>query len=231
MLLRIYKFTSTQIIFLAFKFLLILVVGMMMARTTLIGGLLGLMLILFPKDLKLSIVMFRKRLSFLLCILIIPIVLILILFFMFPKIGESIQPLFNFAFEIFINYFEKGSAESASTNRLQEMYIFPQDMKTWIIGDGLWSAPDGSGYYMHTDVGYLRLIYYFGLVGLFVYLLMQFVAIRTVFKNYNLSIIFYLTVFTYLLILNLKGFADLLSFMFLFWMSFYLTKRGEKIGK
>ena len=111
------------------------------------------------------------------------------------------------------------------------MYIFPENIKTWIIGDGFWANPSGSGYYMHTDVGYLRLIYYFGLVGLFVYLLMQFVAIRTVFKNYNLSIIFYLTVFTYLLILNLKGFADLLSFMFLFWMSFYLTKGGKKIAK
>lgn len=230
-LLRFHHFNSKQVMILAIKFLIILVVGMMMARTTLIGGLLGLMLIFMPKNFKATISMFRKRCLFILNITIIPTILMMILFFLVPKIGETFEPLFNFAFEIFINYFEKGSAESASTTQLQNMYIFPKTIQTWIIGDGYWNNPYGSGYYMHTDVGYLRLVYYFGLIGLFAYLLMQFVAIRTVFKNYNLSKKISWTVFAYLLILNLKGFADLLSFMFLFWMSFYLIKGEKKIAK
>ena len=65
-LLRFYKLSSKQTIWLSIKFLFILVVGMMMARTTLIGGLLGLMLIFMPKDLKATISMVRKRFLFIL---------------------------------------------------------------------------------------------------------------------------------------------------------------------
>lgn len=230
-LLRFYNLNSKQTILLSIKFLFILLIGMMMARTTLIGGLLGLMLIFFPKNFKATISMFRKRFLFLFNITIIPLIFVSVLFFVVPKIGEMLEPLFNFAFEIFINYFEKGSAESASTTQLQHMYVFPENIKTWIIGDGFWANPYGSGYYMQTDVGYLRLIYYFGLIGLVTYLIVQFFAIKTIFKNYNLSVIFYRIVFSYLLILNLKGFADLLPFIFLYWISSNLIKGGNNIAK
>ena len=56
------------------------------------------------------------------------------------------------------------------------MYVFPDNMKTWLIGDGYFSAPRDvdpyfvgklvGGYYMGTDVGYLRFIFYFGIIGL-----------------------------------------------------------------
>lgn len=56
------------------------------------------------------------------------------------------------------------------------MYVFPDNLKTWIIGDGYFSNPYNTdpfyigtrsrGYYMGTDVGYLRFIFYFGLIGL-----------------------------------------------------------------
>ncbi len=220
-LLRFYKLSSKQTIWLSIKFLFILVVGMMMARTTLIGGLLGLMLIFMPKNLKATISMFKKRFLFILNIVVIPIILMMILFFLVPKIGEIFEPLFNFAFEIFINYFEKGSAESASTNQLQNMYIFPETIQTWIIGDGYWNNPYGSGYYMHTDVGYLRLIYYFGLVGLFVYLLMQVSIIKNSFEQ---KLLIY-TIFLYLLVLNLKGFTDLVSICLVFYFALLSKKR------
>jgi len=226
-LIRLYSINSKQLMILSIKFLIILVVGMIMARTTLIGGLLGLMMIFMPKAFKATISMFKKRIFFVSVIVVVPSILVTILYFLVPKVGEILKPVFNFAFEIFINYFEGGKLESESTNQLKNMYIFPNSIATWIIGDGFWANPSGSGYYMHTDVGYLRLIYYFGLIGLFNYLLMQFFAIRAVFKKYNLSTMFYLTVFCYLLILNLKGFADLLSFIFLYWMSFNLTNEGS----
>lgn len=220
-LLRFYKLNTKQTILLSIKFLFILVVGMMMARTTLIGGLLGLILIFMPKNLKITISMFKKRFLFILNIIFIPIVLMIILFFLVPKIGETLEPLFNFAFEIFINYFEKGSAESASTSQLQNMYIFPETIQTWIIGDGYWANPYGAGYYMSTDVGYLRLIYYFGLLGLFVYLLMQLTIIKNSFEQ---KLLIY-TIFLYLLILNLKGFTDLVSICLVFYFALLFKKR------
>ena len=60
------------------------------------------------------------------------------------------------------------------------MVVWPDNIKTWIIGDGYLNNPaDKSlstydpyfvgkfhGYYMGTDIGYLRYIFYFGLIGL-----------------------------------------------------------------
>ena len=56
------------------------------------------------------------------------------------------------------------------------MYVFPELFRTWVIGDGYFANPRDTdpfftgkmigGYYMGTDVGYLRFIYYFGLIGL-----------------------------------------------------------------
>lgn len=53
---------------------------------------------------------------------------------------------------------------------------FPESLKTWIIGDGYFSNPRDvdpyftgryiGGYYMGTDVGYLRFIFYAGVLGL-----------------------------------------------------------------
>jgi hypothetical protein len=45
-----------------------------------------------------------------------------------------------------------------------------------VIGDGHYYNKPGdasSGYYMATDVGFLRLIYYFGTIGLLIYFLLQ----------------------------------------------------------
>lgn len=50
------------------------------------------------------------------------------------------------------------------------MYVFPDNLKTWIIGDGYFNGPEDSdpyytgeiwdiGYYKGTDVGYLRFIF------------------------------------------------------------------------
>lgn len=225
LILRFYQLTSKQVVTISIKFLFILIVGMMMARTTLIGGLLGLMLIFMPKNLKATISMVRKRFLFILNIVVIPIILMMILFFLVPKIGEIFEPLFNFAFEIFINYFEKGSAESASTNQLKNMYIFPENIKTWIIGDGLWMAIDGSGYYMHTDVGYLRLIYYFGVIGLLIYFMTEFYLLKITFRNYRFNIHIYGMIFLYLLILNLKGYTVFLSLILIYYSTSIINKK------
>ena len=57
------------------------------------------------------------------------------------------------------------------------MLVFPDNMKTWLIGDGYGANPTGSdpyytgrsyhGFYMGTDIGYLRFIFFFGLFGMF----------------------------------------------------------------
>ena len=59
------------------------------------------------------------------------------------------------------------------------MIVFPDDLHTWIIGDGYlenpfnrdmnYIGPNFGGYYMATDIGYLRFLFYFGLIGLLLF--------------------------------------------------------------
>lgn len=60
------------------------------------------------------------------------------------------------------------------------MYVFPDNTKTWIIGDGYFANPGATDqyytgrmrtdFYMGTDVGYLRFIFYFGALGLIAFI-------------------------------------------------------------
>ena len=79
------------------------------------------------------------------------------------------QKLLYFAFEGFINWMETGEWKTASTDVLQTMWVFPETTKTWLIGDGYFMSPTKPGFYMGTDIGYLRFIFYCGLAGLSVF--------------------------------------------------------------
>lgn len=99
----------------------------------------------------------------------------------------SISPTFHdyirFGFEGLVNLIESGSWQVNSTDTLKEMYILPETIKTWIIGDGYFNEPsitdanyigeitDYGLFYMGTDVGYLRFIFYFGTIGLICFIL------------------------------------------------------------
>ncbi len=81
----------------------------------------------------------------------------------------------RFGFEGFFSLVEKGYWETNSTNILKGMVVWPESLKTWTIGDGLFYNSEGTpdrfgqldtGYYMNTDIGYLRYIFYFGSIGL-----------------------------------------------------------------
>lgn len=81
----------------------------------------------------------------------------------------------QFGFEGFFSIFESGEWHTDSNEKLETMIVFPESLKTWIIGDGYFSSPRNDpnfigeivgGYYMGTDIGYLRFIFYFGIVGL-----------------------------------------------------------------
>jgi len=84
----------------------------------------------------------------------------------------------RFGFEGFFSLVEKGHWQTGSNDVLADMYVFPDNAQTWIIGDGYFVNPSDDlnflgdlyyGYYMNTDVGYLRFIFFFGLIGLAVY--------------------------------------------------------------
>lgn len=87
----------------------------------------------------------------------------------------------RFGFEGFFSLAEKGEWQTNSTDILENMVVWPDNIKTWIIGDGYinnpldntldtydkyYVGPSYGGYYRGTDIGYLRYIFYFGIIGL-----------------------------------------------------------------
>lgn len=157
----------------------------MIARTTIIGAFLGILMMLFiVKSNKTNVNIFVIGIYSL-----IGIVVYMITIYLYNH-NENIHNLLRFGFETFFNYFETGEMKSGSTDMLQNMYIFPEDLKTWIIGDGYFSNPNYNdpnyvgissklGYYKGVDVGYLRFIYYFGVIGLLAISYVMIYAVKT----------------------------------------------------
>jgi hypothetical protein len=95
--------------------------------------------------------------------------------------NENFHDNIRFAFEGFFSLAEKGQWETNSNNILKNMVVFPDNVQTWLIGDGYienptwrdpyYVGPSYHGFYKGTDIGYLRFIFYFGVIGLFTFIL------------------------------------------------------------
>lgn len=156
-------------------YIFLVVIGNMIARTTILGVCLSLLYTITTfKPTKVSLSFFRVARAVLI-ILVVVIPLSKYLYNSSPQFHE----LSRFAFEGFFSLAETGEWEIDSNEKLKLMIVFPDNLKTWVIGDGYFSNPYFSdplyigpyigGYYMGTDIGYLRFIFYFGLIGLFAF--------------------------------------------------------------
>lgn len=154
-------------------FVFIAVVGNMIARTTTVGLLLAIGYLLYKSDiwrLKLSAES-RKLWLYLGGVLLLAISLCVYLY----QQDAIFRSNLRFAFEGFFSLIEKENGRYHPM-KIETMYVFPDNLKTWLIGDGYFDNPYYAdpyftgrfvgGYYMGTDVGYLRFIFYSGLVGL-----------------------------------------------------------------
>lgn len=202
----------------AFCFFTIFTLGMMMARVTIIGGLLAIIIIFLPSN-KIILRIKRRLFSFNASLLFIPIIFMSVMPLLSDKYTKKMDNAINYGFELIDSYINTGTLKTASTDALIRSYKFPKDFKTYLIGDGYFADPKSpsDSYYMGMDAGYLRLVYYFGLIGLLFYFILQIVPILISFrKNIHIPSIFFFSSFTYVLILNLKGFTDLLFLSLLF---------------
>ena len=161
-----------EIILSIVAYLWISAIGNMIARTTIIGvGVSIFYALMVFRSQNVNLSLFRVA-RICLMILIVAIPLCKYLYDNSPQFYE----LSRFAFEGFFNLAENGEWEIDSNEKLKSMIIFPDNLKTWVIGDGYFENPyytdpyyvgyQPGGYYMGTDIGYCRFIFYFGLVGL-----------------------------------------------------------------
>lgn len=180
-----------NLVLLVMSYLIIAIIGNMVARTTSVGLIVSFLYLLYKTGLyKFKLSAESKRFWSWISLLVICFVPILI--YMYNN-NTIIHNNLRFAFEGLFNYFEKGEWSTASTNKLMTMYVFPETLKTWLIGDGYFSNPAAidpyftgkviDGYYMGTDVGYLRFIFYFGITGLFAFSLFMFKSAKICTNN------------------------------------------------
>ena len=150
-------------------FVIISAIGNMMGRTTTVGMVLGLLIILYSLFAKGTN---HNYIGSIVSILSVMVVVSVILY----NTNAGWHDNFKFGFEGFFSLVEKGKWEVHSNEMLQEGFIFPDNLKTWLIGDGYFDEPSHTtsyytgpsfyGYYMGTDAGYSRFLFYFGLFGL-----------------------------------------------------------------
>lgn len=216
-----YAKNTKQLTWYVFLFLLIFSIGMMMARTTLVGAALGLLYLFFPSWKNLQMKVSKSTVKTIVLFVFVPLVTLALLVLLSPDFISKINNLLQFGFELFINIFEGKGVQTGSTDVLMTMYVWPDNLKAWIIGDGLWDLDGGMKYYMSTDVGYSRMLFYFGALGMLSFLYYQYYLVR---KSFGFTL-FASLLFVYILILNIKGFAEISVVLLLFFLNNSVPKR------
>jgi hypothetical protein len=193
-------------------FVFIVVIGCMMSRTTIIGAATAIIiLVVFNRH--------RIRQHYGKILIAIVCVAIVYLGILPNSIKSQFDYLFQYAFEMFFSYESTGTLQTRSTNDLIGMLsIIPHTFKTWLIGDGFWDDPTGRyAYYMGTDVGYTRLLFYFGIGGLIMYLYYQYQIIKQAnLRTKNKHRQFFIFIFILFLILQIKVLVDVIPIFILF---------------
>lgn len=217
--------TSNKIVYIL-SLSIIFIGGMLTGRSFLIAIILGVLMITILKS--------KTFFGFILQNIKLSIISLPALFFVYLVLSSIInasqfERVFNYVFSLFVNYFSGDGFQSSSTNAQLEMYVFPNSILTWLFGDGRMVSLDG-GYYMGSDIGYIRLIFYFGLplTLFFVYVLYKYYRIlASAALNKPLTFFFY-TIFMWFVILSFKGLVVHNYYSALFLISLILTNKHKK---
>lgn len=212
-------------------FILITIVGNMMARTTTVGVVVAVFYWimasgLFRLSLKKDSIRVWQYFIIMLC-LILPVIV-----YMY-SVDKQFQSYINFAFEGFFSMAETGRWETNSNNILINMIVFPDNIKTWLIGDGYIENPNWSdpyyvgpyygGYYKGTDIGYLRFVFYFGLIGLFTFILYFYTVAQVCRRRFRQ----YATMFWLVLAINMIIWLKVSTDIFLVFAIFLCVSKEE----
>ena len=176
-------------------FIVIILFGNMMSRTTIVGTFFCIVYIVIKNFSVGSMQLTASRLRTFTVIALLAVVVSSSVYYGYQH-SPVMRNYLQYGFELFYNSVNSGEFTSSSTERLQRMVVWPDNPKTWLIGDGWFDNPDNPGsFYKYTDVGYLRLIFYCGSIGLAIFML-------------------FFAYCTYALVRKWRGEALLFTFMF-----------------
>ena len=224
------KISANNVLLLCYlvSFCIISIVGNMMARTTTMGvglAVLYWLYMLFQDRGN------RKILWWIAGAMVIAVAISTYMYRVSPEFREDIR----FAFEGFFSLVEKGEWDVSSNNRLKNMFVFPDNLKTWMIGDGYienpynrdpyYTGPRFGGYYMGTDVGYLRFIFYFGLIGLVLFICFFWRVAQVCVQRFR----GYALLFLMILAVNMIGWVKVSTDIFLVFALFLCVAEEEDV--
>lgn len=223
-----------QQLFYMLAFFIILTIGSMIGRSTVMGAgvalvfLVGYSILKADEDSRKTIGQCWKAFA--------SVVLIGLPFIVYQyNTNPSMHENLRFGFEGFFSLFEKGYWSTNSTDILVDhMIVFPETLKTWLIGDGYcsnpyadpyYTGPSYHGFYMGTDIGFLRFLFYFGIFGTFALVLYIFnvsMACARRFPTYKI-------LFVLLFILNMIEWVKVSTDIFLVFALFLCISPEEQM--
>lgn len=232
------KENNGLVVFYTLSFIVISAIGNMIARTTTIGMLIGIAWVLLAPFVVYKPANQENSRGKGFVILITTAVLILISVTLYNTVPQF-KEFMRFGFEGFFSLVETGEWQVDSNEMLKSMVVWPEELRTWIIGDGyflnsrydpnyLGSATD-EGFYMGTDIGYLRFIFYFGIAGLvwiIAFIIYSAFVCCKYFKEYTWLFVMALLVG---LVVWAKVSTDVFLFFALFLCAAYLQETQEAI--
>ena len=205
-----------DLIFYIFSFIFILSIGTLLARTTLVGAIISLLVFLYMK-IKRSPIYLTKLIGL---VIFMSIFLFLIKDILINSLLSIEDDSLRFALEIFINMVQGDGVESKSTSVLLNMYdVIPNNLFTWIFGDGYYRdlIYPLFAYYKGIDVGYLRIIFAIGILGLIAFIMAHFKTLRNIkISNKEKNTYIHISLIVLLLVLLSKGVLVLVSVFALF---------------
>ncbi len=205
-----------------------LVVGTSFAgRTGFLGAIISIVYFLIFSQIG-----FIKKLSFFGYIIAAIIGLIIIIFTIFPSYVELlVLKILPWALEPLFNLLDGNDFSSASTDRLGEMWEVLPTFQEALLGTGHFTNADGS-YYLHTDVGILRNLFYWGVFGYGAIIIYQIVTIYPLFRKGRSYKVLACLILLYIFITEYKAVTiglNKMTFSILFLLSFFsLRNKREK---
>ena len=143
---------------------IITIIGLVISRTTMVGAVMGIGYIL------LSLVRLRQggfvtlrmvRIFFVFLLVLTGIVVFSIFLY---HANSTFEGYLRFGFEAFFNWVETGEFRTNSTDELSKMWVWPEDVRTWIIGRGTYGVFEND-----TDIGYCNFTFYCGMIGMVIF--------------------------------------------------------------
>ncbi len=185
-------------------FILITIVGNMVARTTITGATLGFgYIILYLLKLNRGIVSSGRAKAW--AIIIAALVIVIPLLTYLYNTNENMHDSLRFAFEGFFNWAETGEFRTDSTDKLNGvMWVWPTNPRDWFIGTGLFE-----GFIYSTDIGYCRFILYCGLLGFSIFSLFFVYNAVVVWKKFDNSTMLALLLLALVFIIWIKVATDI----------------------